>query len=192
MESSQVSTKAHVKDIKEENKVVHQTVRETSSKFSKLEFEKQKLHRDLEQVTKKVEQVEELEKDFHRLQKENQKLAKEVTSLTMSTEKVDTLECVSQSLMLESQRLQTSLEILQNVSVQLYGLERDNKQLDEENLELRKIGGDHALYYRYQEGQIEKENQELEWEEEVLNALSKKLEHLKLSYQSLSAENLQL
>ncbi|KAK1329005.1 LOW QUALITY PROTEIN: hypothetical protein QTO34_011176 [Cnephaeus nilssonii] len=111
-----------------------------------------------QQVTEKVEQAEELE-DLHRLQKENKKLAKEVTS--MATETVNTLECESQSLMLENRRLQKSLETLQNVSVQLYGLEWENKQLDEENLELHRIGGNHALY-GYQDGQIEKENQELE------------------------------
>lgn len=65
------------------------------------------------------------------------------------------------------------------MSVQHYGLELKNKWLDEENLELHRIGGDHALN-GYQDGQIEKENQEFKCEEEVLNALS------------MSAENLQL
>lgn len=46
--------------------VIRQMVTETSSKFSKLEFEKQQLHRDLEKVKEKVEQVEELEKEMHR------------------------------------------------------------------------------------------------------------------------------
>lgn len=43
VERSQVSTEAHVKDIKNENKVIHQTATETSSKFSELGFKKQQL-----------------------------------------------------------------------------------------------------------------------------------------------------
>lgn len=52
-----------MKDI-ENNKVLHQTVTETISKLSKLEFKRQQPHQDLEQVKKKVEQVKELDKSF--------------------------------------------------------------------------------------------------------------------------------
>ncbi|XP_054423122.1 protein Daple [Pteronotus mesoamericanus] len=197
-ERSQVSSEARVKDIEKENKVLHQAVTESSSKLSKLEFEKQQLVRDLEQVKEKVERAEELEKELHRLEKENEKLAKKVTSLTTATEKADALERESQSLTLENRRLRKSLDTLQNVSVQLEGLERDNKQLDEENLELRRMV-ETMRFTGTKMAQIERENQELEREKEelrksveLLKALSKKSERLELSYQSLSAENLRL
>ncbi|XP_024424019.3 protein Daple isoform X1 [Desmodus rotundus] len=197
-ERSQVSSEARVKDIEKENKVLHQTVTESSSKLSKLEFEKQQLLRDLEQVKEKMERVTELEKELHRLEKENEKLAKKVTSLTTATEKADTLERENQSLTLENRRLRKSLDTLQNVSVQLEGLERDNKQLDDENLELRRMV-ETMRFTGAKMAQIERENQELEQEKEelrknveLLKALSKKSERLELSYQSLSAENLRL
>ncbi|XP_032964255.1 protein Daple isoform X2 [Rhinolophus ferrumequinum] len=197
-ERSQVSSEARVKDIEKENKVLHQTVTETSSKLSKLEFEKQQLHRDLEQVREKVERVEELEKELHRLEKENEKLATEVSSLKAAAEKADVLERESRGLTLENRTLRKSLDTLQNVSVQLEGLERANKQLDEENLELRGMV-ETMRFTSAKMAQIERENQELEREKEelrknveLLKALSKKSERLELSYQSVSTENLRL
>ncbi|KAI5162445.1 Protein Daple [Manis pentadactyla] len=197
-ERSQVSSEARVKDVEKENKVLHQTVTETSSKLSKLEFEKQQLHRDLEQVKEKVERAEELEKELHRLQKENEKLATKVTSLKVASEQVDSLECERQSLALENRKLQKSLDTLQNVSVQLEGLERDNKQLDEENLELRRMV-EAMRFTSAKLAQIEQENRELEQEKEqlrknveLLKALGKKSERLELSYQTMSADNLRL
>ncbi|XP_037687982.1 protein Daple isoform X2 [Choloepus didactylus] len=197
-ERSQVGSEARVKDIEKENKALHQTVTETSSRLSKLEFEKKQLHRDFEQAKEKGERVEELEKELHRLEKENEKLAKKATSLKAATERADALEHESRGLELENRRLQKSLGTLQNMSVQLEGLERDNRRLDEENLELRKMV--EALRFSSAKvSQMERENQELEREKEelkqnveLLKALSKKSERLELSYQSVSAENLRL
>ncbi|XP_064427561.1 protein Daple isoform X3 [Mirounga angustirostris] len=197
-ERSQVNSEARAKDIEKENKALHQTVTETSSRLSKLEFEKQQLHKDFEQVKEKVERVEELEKELHRLEKENEKLAQKVTSLNTATEKVDALERESRGLVLENRKLRKSLDTLQNVSVQLEGLERDNKQLDEENLELRRMV-ETMRFTGAKMAQIERENEELEREKEelrknveLLKALSKKSERLELSYQGVSAENLRL
>ncbi|XP_059229497.1 protein Daple isoform X5 [Mustela nigripes] len=197
-ERSQVSSEARTKDIEKENKALHQTVTETSSRLSKLEFEKQQLHKDFEQVKEKVERAEELERELHRLEKENEKLAKKVASLKTATEKADALERESRGLALENRQLRKSLDTLQNVSVQLEGLERDNKQLDEENLELRRMV-ETLRFTGAKMAQIERENQELEQEKEelrknveLLKALSKKSERLELSYQGVSAENLRL
>uniref|UniRef100_G1Q2R7 Coiled-coil domain containing 88B n=1 Tax=Myotis lucifugus TaxID=59463 RepID=G1Q2R7_MYOLU len=122
-ESSQASSEACLQDIENENKVLHQTVMETSSRVSKLEWERQQLHQDLEQVKEQAARVQELEQELHRLQEENEKLAMEVSTLTTAPERVHTLERESQDLLLENQRLQTSLDTLQPE-----GLERD-KQL---------------------------------------------------------------
>ncbi|XP_058423541.1 protein Daple isoform X2 [Diceros bicornis minor] len=197
-ERSQVSSEARVRDIEKENKVLHQTLTETSSKFCRLEFEKQQLHRDLEQVKEKAGRAEELERELRRLEKENEQLAGKVSSLKTAAEKVDGLERESRGLALENRKLRKSLDTLQNVSVQLEGLERDNRQLDEENLELRRMV-ETMRFTGAKMAQIERENQELEREKEelkrnveLLKALSKKSERLELSYQSVSAENLRL
>ncbi|XP_076777514.1 protein Daple isoform X2 [Arvicanthis niloticus] len=186
------------KDVEKENRALHQAVTEAGSKLSQLELEKKQLHRDLEEAKEKGERAEVLERELHRLEKENEQLTKKVTSLKTVTEKVEALEHESQGLELENRTLRKSLDTLQNVSVQLEGLERDNKQLDQENLELRKMV-EAMRFTSAKMAQIETENQQLEREKEelrrnveLLKTLSKKSERLELSYQSVSAENLQL
>ncbi|KAM9381267.1 protein Daple [Phaethornis superciliosus] len=195
---SQVSSEARVKDIEKENKILHETVTETSSKLSKLEFEKKKLQKDFDQVKEKVERVEEMEKALHRLERENEQLTKKAAAMKIVTEKVEVLEQENGDLEVENRKLRKSLDTLQNISIRLGDLERDNKQLDEENLELRKVV-ETMRFTSTKMAQIEAENKDLEREKEdlrksveMLKAMSKKSERLELSYQSVNSENQRL
>ncbi|XP_015486669.1 protein Daple isoform X2 [Parus major] len=195
---SQVSCEARVKDIEKENKILHETVTETSSKLSKLEFEKKQLQKDFEQVREKVERVEEMEKELHRLERENEQLTKKAAVMKIVTEKVEVLEQENGNLEVENRKLRKSLDTLQNISIRLGDLERDNKQLDEENLELRRVV-ETMRFTSTKMAQIEAENKDLEREKEdlrknveMLKAMNKKSERLELSYQSISSENQRL
>ncbi|XP_019328011.1 PREDICTED: protein Daple isoform X5 [Aptenodytes forsteri] len=195
---SQVSSEARVKDIEKENKILHETVTETSTKLSKLEFEKKQLQKDFDQVKEKVERVEEMEKELHRLEKENEQLTKKAAAMKIVTEKVEVLEQENGDLEVENKKLRKSLDTLQNISIRLGDLERDNKQLDEENLELRRVV-ETMRFTSTKMAQIEAENKDLEREKEdlrknveMLKAMSKKSERLELSYQSVNSENQRL
>ncbi|XP_053140235.1 protein Daple isoform X2 [Hemicordylus capensis] len=195
---SQVSSEARVKDIEMENKILHETVTETNSKFSKVEFEKKQLQKDFEQVKEKVERVEEMDKELHRLERENEKLTKKVAAMKIATEKVEVLEQENGDLEVENRKLKKSLDTLHNVSIRLESLEKDNKELDEENLELRRMV-ETMRFTSAKMAQIEAENKELEREKEELRKnvemskmLIKKSERLELSYQSVNAENQRL
>eukprot|EP00076_Gallus_gallus_P022046 XP_015143235.1 protein Daple isoform X3 [Gallus gallus] len=195
---SQVSSEARVKDIEKENKILHETVTETSSKVNKLEFEKKQLQKDFDQVKEKVERVEEMEKELHRLEKENEQLTKKATAMKTVTKKVEVLQQENWDLEMENRKLRKSLDTFQNVSIRLGDLERDNKQLDEENLELRKVV-ETMRFTSTKMAQIEAENKDLEREKEdlrknveMLKVLSKKSERLELSYQSINSENQRL
>uniref|UniRef100_A0A8C5NJH5 Coiled-coil domain containing 88C n=1 Tax=Junco hyemalis TaxID=40217 RepID=A0A8C5NJH5_JUNHY len=197
-ERSQVSSEARVKDIEKENKILHETVTETSSKLSKLEFEKKQLQKDFDQVREKVERVEEMEKELHRLERENEQLTKKAAVMKIVTEKVEVLEQENGDLEVENRKLRKSLDTLQNISIRLGDLERDNKQLDEENLELRRVV-ETMRFTSTKMAQIEAENKDLEREKEdlrknveMLKAMNKKSERLELSYQSISSENQRL
>ncbi|XP_059706146.1 protein Daple isoform X2 [Haemorhous mexicanus] len=197
-ERSQVSSEARVKDIEKENKILHETVTETSSKLSKLEFEKKQLQKDFDQVREKVERVEEMEKELHRLERENEQLTKKAAVMKIVTEKVEVLEQENGDLEVENRKLRKSLDTLQNISIRLGDLERDNKQLDEENLELRRVV-ETMRFTSAKMAQIEAENKDLEREKEdlrknveMLKAMNKKSERLELSYQSISSENQRL
>ncbi|XP_037993287.1 protein Daple isoform X2 [Motacilla alba alba] len=195
---SQVSSEARVKDIEKENKILHETVTETSSKLSKLEFEKKQLQKDFDQVREKVERVEEMEKELHRLERENEQLTKKAAVMKIVTEKVEVLEQENGNLEVENRKLRKSLDTLQNISIRLGDLERDNKQLDEENLELRRVV-ETMRFTSTKMAQIEAENKDLEREKEdlrknveMLKAMNKKSERLELSYQSINSENQRL
>ncbi|XP_059675495.1 protein Daple [Gavia stellata] len=195
---SQVSSEARVKDIEKENKILHETVTETSSKLSKLEFEKKQLQKDFDHVKEKVERVEEMEKELHRLERENEQLTKKAAAMKIVTEKVEVLEQENGDLEVENRKLRKSLDTLQNISIRLGDLERDNKQLDEENLELRRVV-ETMRFTSTKMAQIEAENKDLEREKEdlrktveMLKAMSKKSERLELSYQSVNSENQRL
>ncbi|KAJ7401708.1 Daple-like protein [Pitangus sulphuratus] len=195
---SQVSSEARVKDIEKENKILHETVTETSSKLSKLEFEKKQLQKDFDQVREKVERVEEMEKELHRLERENEQLTKKAAVMKIVTEKVEVLEQENGDLEVENRKLRKSLDTLQNISIRLGDLERDNKQLDEENLELRKVV-ETMRFTSTKMAQIEAENKDLVREKEdlrknveMLKAMNKKSERLELSYQSVNSENQRL
>ncbi|KAJ7404728.1 Protein Daple [Willisornis vidua] len=195
---SQVSSEARVKDIEKENKILHETVTETSSKLSKLEFEKKQLQKDFDQVREKVERVEEMEKELHRLERENEQLTKKAAVMKIVTEKVEVLEQENGDLEVENRKLRKSLDTLQNISIRLGDLERDNKQLDEENLELRRVV-ETMRFTSTKMAQIEAENKDLKKEKEdlrknveMLKAMNKKSERLELSYQSVNSENQRL
>uniref|UniRef100_A0A803VBW8 HOOK N-terminal domain-containing protein n=1 Tax=Ficedula albicollis TaxID=59894 RepID=A0A803VBW8_FICAL len=195
---SQVSSEARVKDIEKENRILHETVTETSSKLSKLEFEKKQLQKDFDQVREKVERVEEMEKELHRLERENEQLTKKAAVMKIVTEKVEVLEQENGDLEVENRKLRKSLDTLQNISIRLSDLERDNKQLDEENLELRRVV-ETMRFTSTKMAQIEAENKDLEREKEdlrknveMLKAMNKKSERLELSYQSINSENQRL
>ncbi|XP_077179611.1 protein Daple isoform X2 [Paroedura picta] len=195
---SQVSSEARVKDIEIENKILHETVIETSSKLSKLEFEKKQLQKDFEQVKEKVERVEEMDKELHRLERENEQLTKKVAAMKVTTDKMEVVEQENRDLEMENRKLKKSLDTLHNVTVRLESLEKDNKELDEENLELRRMV-ETMRFTSTKMAQIEAENKELEREKEelgknveMLKMLVKKSERLELSYQSVSAENQRL
>ncbi|KAL8169042.1 UNVERIFIED_CONTAM: Protein Daple, partial [Gekko kuhli] len=195
---SQISSEARVKDIEMENKILHETVTETSGKLSKLEFEKKQLQKDFEQVKEKVERVEEMDKELHRLERENEQLTKKVAAMKITTDKMEVLEQENRDLEMENRKLKKSLDTLHNVTVRLESLEKDNKELDEENLELRRMV-ETMRFTSTKMAQIETENKELEREKEelgnnleMLKMLVKKSERLELSYQSVSAENQRL
>ncbi|XP_015270151.1 PREDICTED: protein Daple [Gekko japonicus] len=195
---SQISSEARVKDIEMENRILHETVTQSSSKLSKLEFEKKQLQKDFEQVKEKVERVEEMDKELHRLERENEQLTKKVVAMKVTIDKMEVLEQENRGLEMENRKLKKSLDTLHNVTVRLESLEKDNKELDEENLELRRMV-ETMRFTSTKMAQIETENKELEREKEelgknveMLKMLVKKSDRLELSYQSVSAENQRL
>ncbi|XP_007968771.1 girdin isoform X6 [Chlorocebus sabaeus] len=195
---SQISAEARVKDIEKENKILHESIKETSSKLSKIEFEKRQIKKELEHYKEKGERAEELEDELHHLEKENELLQKKITNLKITCEKIEALEQENSELERENRKLKKTLDSFKNLTFQLESLEKENSQLDEENLELRR-NVESLKCASMKMAQLQLENKELESEKEqlkkgleLLKASFKKTERLEVSYQGLDIENQRL
>uniref|UniRef100_H2LH98 Coiled-coil domain containing 88A n=1 Tax=Oryzias latipes TaxID=8090 RepID=H2LH98_ORYLA len=195
---SQVGAEARVKDVEKENRVLHESICETTAKLNKIEFERKQLRKDLEMMKDKGERAEELEIQIQKLERDNESLLKKVASLGITCEKVSSLEKENTELEAEGRRLKKKLDALKNVAFQLEALEKENSQLEQENLELRR-SAESLRSAGAKAAQLEAENRELESEKsqlkrnlELLKASSKKTERLEVSYQGLDTENQRL
>ncbi|KAK7902091.1 hypothetical protein WMY93_018860 [Mugilogobius chulae] len=194
----QVGAEARVKDVEKENRVLHESICETTAKLNKLEFERKQLRKELEVIKEKGERSEELEMQVQKLERENESLQKKVASLGITCEKVMTLEKENMELEAEGRRLKKKLDTLKNMAFQLEVLEKDNAQIEQENLELRRTA-ENLRSAGAKAAQLEAENRELESEKsqlkrslDLLKASSKKNERLEVSYQGLDTENQRL
>ncbi|XP_060268160.1 girdin isoform X13 [Ovis aries] len=195
---SQISAEARVKDIEKENKILHESIKETSSKLSKIEFEKRQIRKELEHYKEKGERAEELENELHHLEKENELLQKKITNLKITCEKIEALEQENSELERENRKFKKTLDSFKNLTFQLESLEKENSQLDEENLELRR-SVESLKCASMKMAQLQLENKELESEKEqlkkgleLMKASFKKTERLEVSYQGLDTENQRL
>lgn len=195
---SQISAEARVKDIEKENKILHESIKETSGKLSKIEFEKRQIKKELEHYKEKGERAEELENELHHLGKENELLQKKITNLKITCEKIEALEQENSELERENRKLKKTLDSFKNLTFQLESLEKENSQLDEENLELRR-SVESLKCASMKMAQLQLENKELESEKEqlkkgleLMKASFKKTERLEVSYQGLDTENQRL
>ncbi|XP_021031771.1 girdin isoform X3 [Mus caroli] len=195
---SQISAEARVKDIEKENKILHESIKETCGKLSKIEFEKRQMKKELELYKEKGERAEELENELNHLGKENELLQKKITNLKITCEKLETLEQENSELERENRKFKKTLDSFKNLTFQLESLEKENSQLDEENLELRR-SVESLKCASMRMAQLQLENKELESEKEqlrkgleLMKASFKKTERLEVSYQGLDTENQRL
>ncbi|XP_042668127.1 girdin isoform X7 [Centrocercus urophasianus] len=195
---SQISAEAQMKEIENENKILHESIKENSGKLNKLEFEMKQVQKEMKHYKEKAERAEELENEMHRLEKENEALQKRIANLNITCEKIEALEKENSDLDVENRKLKKALDSVKNLSFQLESLEKENSQLDEENLELRRrIESSKCASIKM--AQLELENKELENEKEqlkksleLMKASFKKNERLEVSYQGLDTENQRL
>ncbi|XP_062257193.1 girdin-like isoform X3 [Platichthys flesus] len=194
----QVGAEARVKDVEKENRILHESICETTANLNKMEFERKQLRKELEVMKEKGERAEELEIQMQKMQRDNEILQKKLASLAITCEKVSSLEKENSELEAEGRRLKKKLDALKNMAFQLEVLEKDNSQLEEENLQVRR-SAESLRSAGAKAAQLEAENRELESERsqmkrslELLKASSKKTERLEVSYQGLDTENQRL
>ncbi|XP_072767920.1 girdin isoform X2 [Nerophis lumbriciformis] len=194
----QVGAEARVKDVEKENRILHESICETTGKLNKMEFERKQLRKELEAMKEKGERAEELEILMQKLERDNESLQKKIASLGITCDKVSSLEKENTELEAEGRRLKKKLDTLKNMAFQLEALEKENSQLEQENLELRRSAesfrsaGVKAVQLEAENRELESERSQLKRSLELLKATSKKTERLEVSYQGLDTENQRL
>ncbi|XP_047458753.1 girdin-like isoform X4 [Mugil cephalus] len=194
----QVGAEARVKDVEKENRILHESICETTAKLNKMEFERKQLRKELEITKERGERAEELEIQMRKLERDNESLQKRIASLGITCEKVSSLEKENCDLEEEGRRLKKKLDALKNMAFQLEALEKENSQLEHENLELRRsaeslrLAGAKAAQLEAENRELESERSQLKRSLELLKASSKKTERLEVSYQGLDTENQRL
>ncbi|KAM6997680.1 LOW QUALITY PROTEIN: girdin [Tautogolabrus adspersus] len=194
----QVGAEARVKDVEKENRVLHESICETTAKLNKMEFERKQLRKELEVMKEKGERADELEIHMQKLERDNESLQKKVASLGITCEKVSSLEKENSELEAEGRRMKKRLDALKNMAYQLEAVEKENSQIEQENLQLRRSAetlrsaGAKAAQLEAENRELESERSQLKRSLELLKASSKKTERLEVSYQGLDTENQRL
>ncbi|XP_039598269.1 protein Daple isoform X1 [Polypterus senegalus] len=195
---TQVSTEARVKEIEKENRILHESITDTGSKLTQLEFEKKQIQKELLLLKEKSEKSDELEREVHKLEHTNEGLQKKVAALQITCDKIKALELENSGLEIENRKLKKLVDTAQNASLKIEALEIENRQLEQENLEMRRTV-ETLKFANVKLSQIEAEHKELEKEKEelvrsveILKVLSRKYEKLELTYQGLDSENQRL
>ncbi|MGH0171509.1 UNVERIFIED_CONTAM: hypothetical protein FKN15_070949 [Acipenser sinensis] len=195
---AEIGSEARVKDVEKENRILHETITDTGSKLTQLEFEKKQVRKELVQLKEKVQKSEELEKEVHKLERTNEQLQKKLASLTITCDKIEALEQENCILEMENRKLKKLADNAHNAALRIETMEKDNHQLEEENLEMRrtvetlKFTSTKLAQMELENKELEKEKEELARNMDMMKALSKKSERLEVSYQALDSENQRL
>ncbi|KAF6724372.1 Protein Daple [Oryzias melastigma] len=136
-ERAQSNSEARVREVETENRLLHQSITDTSSRLTSLETQLKVVSEEAERLRELAGRCEEAEREVSRLERSREALNREVESLRTCSEHSEALEKQVTSLEQEVHRLKREAEVaqeeLQQQSKQLAG----NSLLSKENLELR-------------------------------------------------------
>nr|XP_033813049.1 coiled-coil domain-containing protein 88B isoform X2 [Geotrypetes seraphini] len=184
---SQVGMDARVKDLEQENKILHDTVLESSSKASQLEHEKRHLLQEIEELRDQVAMGKKAEQQLQHLEHQHQQLQKKVLEQEVTGKKVGILEKMVLELEGKNNSLKRSLEGLEGMSQQLEELEEENLLL-RKSVEQQKLESSLVRQLEYENQELQKEKESLRKNIEGLRATVRKGEDLEFRQQSLQAE----
>ncbi|XP_062862903.1 protein Daple [Trichomycterus rosablanca] len=189
---AQEDGEARVREVENENRILHQSISEKGSQLARLEAEKQQSIKELEG---EHEQSQELQRKIRHLEGDHKKLEQELTSLRMVSKQNESLQNEKSLLEQENRRLQKETEEMQSGSVRLAILERERKHIEDENMELRSTVAELRSQAKRIErleincSSLDKENQRLQL---CLESNSTKVQRLENELQEAEAQSEEL
>ncbi|XP_078593720.1 girdin-like isoform X24 [Branchiostoma floridae x Branchiostoma japonicum] len=185
---TQISLDARVKDIEKENKTLHDSLRETTSKLSQVELEKKQLSRQFERIRDNAERAEEMERENVKVGREKEHLQRTIETLKISCENFDQLEKEHNAMEKEHRKLKKEVDSLKSKAEKFDESEKVNIQLNAEKQRLQRTI-ENLKGTGSKVSEIEEEKEELEKEN---HQLKKMLATSKESVQRLEEDNLRL
>ncbi|XP_036397602.1 protein Daple isoform X2 [Megalops cyprinoides] len=195
---AQEDSEARVREVEQENRVLHQTISDTGGKLAQAETERRQALKEAERLRERAERARELEAEVSRLERGGEQLQKQVAALRIACDRTEALERDNAGLERDNRQLKKLADTAQNAALRLGALEEDRRQLDQENLELRrtlealKPAAAKLPQLEAEKAELEREREELARAAEELRPLGKKAERLELSCSTLDAENRRL
>uniref|UniRef100_A0A8C2ZBH3 Coiled-coil domain containing 88C n=1 Tax=Cyclopterus lumpus TaxID=8103 RepID=A0A8C2ZBH3_CYCLU len=137
-ERAQSNDEARVREVETENRLLHQSITDTSSRLASLETQLKLSSEDADRLRERAGRCEEYEREAARLERSRDSLNREVVIITKCfIERSEALEKQMSSLEQEVHRLKREAEEAQREQQRLVRHEAENSLLSKENLDLR-------------------------------------------------------
>ncbi|KAI3367988.1 hypothetical protein L3Q82_026814, partial [Scortum barcoo] len=136
-ERAQTNSEARVREVETENRLLHQSITDTSSRLASLETQLKLASQEAERLRERAGRCEEVEREATRLERSRDALSREVASMRACSERSEVLEKQVSSLEQEVHKLKWEAEEAQRELQRLGRQEAESSLLSKENLELR-------------------------------------------------------
>ncbi|XP_053291192.1 protein Daple isoform X1 [Pleuronectes platessa] len=136
-ERAQSNSEARVREVETDNRLLHQSITDTSSRLASLETQLKVSHEEAERLREKAGRCEEAEREAIRLERSRDTVNREVVSLRACSERSEALEKQVSSFEQEVHRLKRETDEAQQQLQHLKRHEVENSLLSKENLDLR-------------------------------------------------------
>ncbi|XP_077394678.1 protein Daple isoform X2 [Festucalex cinctus] len=136
-ERAQSHSEWRVREVEAENRLLHQSVTDTSARLASLETRLMLSNEEADRLTGRAERCNQLEREMAKMERNRDALNREVTSLRACSERSEVLEKQVSSLEQEVHRSKRESEEAQQALQRLKRQEAENCLLTRENLDLR-------------------------------------------------------
>ncbi|XP_060938263.1 protein Daple [Limanda limanda] len=136
-ERAQSNSEARVREVETENRLLHQSITDTSSRLASLETQLKVSTEEAERLRERAGRCEEAEREAIRLERSRDTVNREVVSLRACSERSEALEKQVSSFEQEVHRLKREADEAQQQLQHLNRHEVENSLLSKENLDLR-------------------------------------------------------
>uniref|UniRef100_A0A3B5BIB1 Coiled-coil domain containing 88C n=1 Tax=Stegastes partitus TaxID=144197 RepID=A0A3B5BIB1_9TELE len=136
-ERAQSNSEARVREVEAKNRLLHQSITDTSSRLASLETQLKVVSEEADRLRERAGRCEEVEREAARLERSRDALTREVASLHECNDRSEALEKQVSSLEQEVHRLKREAEEAQRELQRLGKQEAENSLLSKENLDLR-------------------------------------------------------